>query len=174
MAGREGRGPFPLSEDGIDLVIPFGEGGDGLRLRGEDLGVAGIVARREALLRQPLAGEAHSRGLVDGADDDGETALELVVALAVAFYGLDGDEGDGGGGGVSMFILLFFLDVDVAGCISEVGEVGGLLQAHTTTFLKYYKPLSAGGWLGFGPLQTYVFGPLAPWGLGPLGLGWLR
>lgn len=73
----------------------------------------------------------------------------------------------------SMFILLFFLDVDVAGCISEVGEVGGLLQADTETFLRYYKPRSAGVWLGFGPLSAYVFGPLAPWGLGPLASGGL-
>lgn len=97
MAGREGRGPSPL-EDGLELPVPFGEGGEGLLRRGEGLAQAGVVAPAEVLLGEVAEDEAHRRGILVRVDEDGEATLELVVAFTVWFNGLNRDEVDGGGG----------------------------------------------------------------------------
>ena len=98
MAGREGRGPSPL-KDFPKLPVPLGEGGEGLLLRGEGLGVAGVVSRGEVVRHEVLEDEAEGRGLLGRADEDGEATLELVVAFAIPLHGLNRDEDDGGGGG---------------------------------------------------------------------------
>lgn len=58
------------------------------------------MAGRPAPLGEPSEGEAHRRPSVGSADEDGATALELEVALAVLLDILNRDEGEGGGGGV--------------------------------------------------------------------------
>lgn len=81
----------------MELPVPFGEGGKGLLLRVEGLAEAGVVAPAEVLLGEPFKDEAHRRSVLVRADEDGEATLELVVAFAVAFHGLNRDEVEGGG-----------------------------------------------------------------------------
>ena len=91
-----GRGPSPL-QGGLKLPVPFGEGGKGLLLRGKGLAEARVVALGEALLGEVAEDEAHRRCVLVRADEDGKATLELVVAFAVVFHGLNRDEVDGGG-----------------------------------------------------------------------------
>ena len=78
------------------------------------------MAGRPAPLGEPSEGEAHRRTLVEGADKDGATALELVVALAVLLNILDVDEGESGGGGV--FDVHFCGWVVGGGCWVQNGQ----------------------------------------------------
>ena len=63
----------------------------------EGLAEARVVALGEALLGEVAEDEAHRRGILVRADEDGKATLELVVSLAVVFHGLNRDEVEGGG-----------------------------------------------------------------------------